>query len=1802
MQSYSAIFEANIDGLPKTKENRIQHLSFELFGEGNLPRISILKPNIRNKKAQCIMMFKKLLIGRQATQQLCLVNDGLLPAKLDFYLHDVENVYSLQPSPENERPESLVINDPTKKATIASAIFEIGQKIVLDVVFKPKQVQRYEGVLRLVVVDNQYEDTVVQLIGESYLDDITLDNIHSLAVQNEPSEEAVIDEDAPVPLSNLINFGDVHLNDSRQILFSITNHNSKDSIRFEWPEHPQLTFSPRIGHLHSNCTKDIHVNFKTTKPVQLIKEKLLCTLTKITFDRPINEVPDWDDRMRSIKWSDVPQQQTTTTDSINLSEQFATSRTRPARQKTIEQELEPINQRVDDQQRSVDLHVSAIADYCRYKCSEHEIRYLDTAMLQTRVQEVTITNRGKVQLNYAWKIQMEDNQRPFTPLIERDPPTPEPTSEGGGRKTAGIGGQRGVTRTGTSSAQSFDSNIDAGSSIKLAKDKDASKSKEALRASKESAAKSRSSSIREEKSKITRSNLQTDNLIEEKEGGSEPFFTETSNLEPSSVMPQRIDSPTSTIHPQSIMSEVGYVPFQVEPDSGTIAIGSSQIFKIKFSPLDVNDYQARLTCCIPNLESSKAGPVVAVRGRSILPFCHFELDESDYITSGRRRTDLPGLNMAPPGTMIDRNTRIIEFKSVGVGSKINKSFNVLNPTDTDYSYRWICEDPLDLTKQPTFICRATQGKIASGKGTIMSFDFMPRQFGLCESFYRFEIPHHSLSVPFLLVGNVSEPNVLLDRSHVSFHPQIIGHYCEETIYMINKEDRSFSYDFLDQSLIEGTTTGDLTVEPKSGQIQAQARQPIRLIFRPTQNRSYLYNLQCKIDSSIKQPLTLNVKGEGFSNLCSLQCEVADGSKIELSSVGMNELRFDSIVLNEISSRTFEIINRGKYSFDYEWTFSNNENDDNLFLLTPMTGNVQCSQRTNCLLEFRPKTKEHRFVQRQLQMKVVNGPTYQICLVGHSTVPNVQFSFLNYDFGPCFLYKAGMPEYSVELEISNQDMKDHSIECLYQNTSHLMCDYKTNLLQSKEANKCLITFYPREYKQYQEQIQFEIDGLTLINVSVTGEGVEFKVEVADSKQKIVNLGALQSGKTVTKDVSIINRSRAPLNNCLLSLSNQYLYTHPNVLQIQPTMPLSLRAKSGTATVQVKFSPKSRIPSFSEQVYLKYGEFDVPMFAVKGCCQGYDIQLDTDSIPFGAVVKECSITRKLVMSNRGDIGSRYQWNTSQIKDKPFQISPTNGYISPGMEITFDLTFHPKEIKQDLRCDKFECTLENCKPLQVTLCGSCVEVQPIREPIVISTPVRSKETGRPITIKNPTNTLWTLTPIISGEYFSGPETVIVEPQSTRNYEVTYLPLSEGKHTGTMFFPLPDGNGLLYNLIGNAEPPKQSGKIMREIPCKTQYVELLSVENWLKKPQRFRCTIETVKQDRQDANTVIKGLEYIDVAPRSKRDYKLNFYAYKECVQQIKVTFKNEQSQEYIWFDITFKCTIDKKNSAVGTIDITTSVRQQTTYDIQLDNPLQQKVTFQGTCNNPDILIPPDTVSVPANSQGIFNFTYMPLKSGKYESRLEITCAELGLYTYILNLNALPAKPERPLYFKTHLGSSQTLVAKFMSYARSKTDYICKIDHPDFIVDRTVTAAPGSSPSNMEVNVDVTYEPSQLGEIRANLTISSTVGSDYVFPLYATGETPKPQGPITIRAGSNVTVTFKNVFAQTLTYTFNVDNPLFHVHKTTELIQARKSHRIVVGFDGSDTPQKADVMAKLVVSCPKSAGMNTSVQWVYYLKGITP
>ena len=92
---------------------------------------------------------------------------------------------------------------------------------------------------------------------------------------------------------------------------------------------------------------------------------------------------------------------------------------------------------------------------------------------------------------------------------------------------------------------------------------------------------------------------------------------------------------------------------------------------------------------------------------------------------------------------------------------------------------------------------------------------------------------------------------------------------------------------------------------------------------------------------------------------------------------------------------------------------------------------------------------------------------------------------------------------------------------------------------------------------------------------------------------------------------------------------------------------------------------------------------PLFVVTGSCHGMEIKLDSDALPFGSVTLGSSSSRKMIMYNIGDIGAAFFWNIDKFKPD-FSISPVKGYISPGMEVSFEIVFTPKEINQDIRYD--------------------------------------------------------------------------------------------------------------------------------------------------------------------------------------------------------------------------------------------------------------------------------------------------------------------------------------------------------------------------------------------------------------------------------------------------------------------------------------------------------------------------------------
>lgn len=53
---------------------------------------------------------------------------------------------------------------------------------------------------------------------------------------------------------------------------------------------------------------------------------------------------------------------------------------------------------------------------------------------------------------------------------------------------------------------------------------------------------------------------------------------------------------------------------------------------------------------------------------------------------------------------------------------------------------------------------------------------------------------------------------------------------------------------------------------------------------------------------------------------------------------------------------------------------------------------------------------------------------------------------------------------------------------------------------------------------------------------------------------------------------------------------------------------------------------------------------PIFVVNGSCQGIEISLDQDSVPFGAVIQRSCSARRILMLNTGDIGAGLVFNSN------------------------------------------------------------------------------------------------------------------------------------------------------------------------------------------------------------------------------------------------------------------------------------------------------------------------------------------------------------------------------------------------------------------------------------------------------------------------------------------------------------------------------------------------------------------------------
>lgn len=246
----------------------------------------------------------------------------------------------------------------------------------------------------------------------------------------------------------------------------------------------------------------------------------------------------------------------------------------------------------------------------------------------------------------------------------------------------------------------------------------------------------------------------------------------------------------------------------------------------------------------------------------------------------------------------------------------------------------------------------------------------------------------------------------------------------------------------------------------------------------------------------------------------------------------------------------------------------------------------------------------------------------------------------------------------------------------------------------------------------------------------------------------------------------------------------------------------------------------------------------------------------------------------------------------------------------------------------------------------------------------------TRQKVTLKNPTATPWKIKANISSNsrqsFFSGPEGIDVPANAQADYEITYSPQTmtsehkgkEESHLGSVFFPLPDGQAIIYDLVGKSLPPTPVTLESKSLKAKVTGSYMISVTNWLRDNQRFDVALEL---DKPDATVFIRGANTIDLMGEATKEFKLSLSSLKASSNTLTVTFRNPVSQEYLLYKVPVSF---EASDVLSTYELQSIVRESSSKLITVENPLDQQVVIKPeyfSTDNDNLSFNPTSFKIP-------------------------------------------------------------------------------------------------------------------------------------------------------------------------------------------------------------------------------------------------
>ncbi|OHT16514.1 hypothetical protein TRFO_41759 [Tritrichomonas foetus] len=404
---FKGLFEAVVRG---GLNANTKLMKFGIEGAGTLPAITI----VDNPKCKPVS-FGKTLVGTNKHKRITLQNNGVIPAHLTITTTNTTGDFEL---------ENI---DTVQKFTL-----DVHQLYSLHVNYCPQTNRKGQFTLQIEVRDNPNSNINLDFTGEGFREDVVFEGIKG--DENELYFNSVI---------------------GQQQQISFTMHNvCEDDVRFQFPNHNDFTFTPRVGQLRKGQQKKITVNFFTEKPSKFNGLKMNCQWSKIKINS--NEKGDWDDSMKVVKFVERhtlnphPLRPPTAEERPKMTPRRfpGTAKRLPNLQpeelqqivfqsprgadhdliKVVDIQPEPAYQTINSRQKDLQLRVFAVSDFIKYDISTKEIEFSSTMMFEKRSMEFTMTNTSQIRFEFNWRARQFGSLRTNYADSHPCPFTVEPSS------------------------------------------------------------------------------------------------------------------------------------------------------------------------------------------------------------------------------------------------------------------------------------------------------------------------------------------------------------------------------------------------------------------------------------------------------------------------------------------------------------------------------------------------------------------------------------------------------------------------------------------------------------------------------------------------------------------------------------------------------------------------------------------------------------------------------------------------------------------------------------------------------------------------------------------------------------------------------------------------------------------------------------------------------------------------------------------------------------------------------------------------------------------------------------------------------------------------------------------------------------------------------------------------------------------------------------------------------------------------------------------------------------------------------